>query len=121
MSTLCEHIVNVLPELTKPVFVGDMPSVSTEGVAISQYDGNANTEYLGMSTTVFAPIIKVYVRTIDYKEGDSIVQQIKGTLHRRVDDVMMSCLLVGSPMYLGRGPEKLHEFQLTFNISVEEG
>lgn len=113
-----QRIYDLLPtELNK--VIGDLPGGVRNVVAIVLFDGPGNLEYFGRDT-VYCPMIKIVVRNENYGAGQSQVELIKDTLHKHSDDYFLSIMLVGYPMYLGRGEQNLPEFQLTFNIRLKE-
>lgn len=120
ISTLCEHVLQFLPESVSPGFVGEMPSLSAEGVAVMLFDGGINTQFFGMKDTLFRPVLKFVIRTSDYEKGAEWMQTIKDTFHEFTSEEISQMDIVGSPMYLGRTEEKLHEFQVTFQTIVKE-
>ena len=116
-----DRILGLLPS-SLPATIGDLPGTSQNAVCIMLYNGNPNTEYFGSSdsSTVYQPIVKIVVRNQSYEQAASWIKLIKEALHRHVDDYFMSILLVGSPLYLGKSDQKLHEFQIVFRIQVKE-
>jgi hypothetical protein len=119
---VAEKIYNLLP-LEWPRVIGDLPSTNDVVVGIMEYDGATSTEYFGaVNCTVFNPIVKIVIRHTSYPEGQQWSEEVKELLHRYHDegDGILSILMVGTPIYLGRNEQKLHEFQVTFNISVKE-
>lgn len=120
LSTLCEHILQFMPEAISPKFVGELPSLSDEGVAVMLFDGEFNTEFFGMKTTMFTPVLKFVIRSKEYPKGAEWGQMLKDTFHEFSSDEIEAMHLVGSIMYLGRNEEKLHEFQVTFKTIVKE-
>lgn len=119
---VAEKIHDLLPQ-EWPLVIGDLPSVSDVVVGISEYDGATSTEYFGdVSNSLFNPIIKVVIRHTTYPEGQAWADEVKNVLHRyhNEDIGILSIMMIGVPMYLGRNEQKLHEFQVTFNISVKE-
>ena len=102
-----------------PVVIGELPSSSTNIVAMILYNGNVNTEYFGKST-VFQPIVKFVARHSSYEVMRFWIDQIKGALHQYHDEYFLGIHLVGSPTYLGRGSTKLHEMQIVFRLEVKE-
>ena len=120
IERLGEYIQGILPEEVTPIFVGELPSLSTEGVAITLYDGNSNTEFLGMPDTIYRPIVQVVIRTQTYDKGAEYAEGIRKALQCFNSDEVLSILQVGSPLYLGRNEQKLCEFQLTFKTIVKE-
>lgn len=120
-----DYILGCLPpELFPFATVGDLPGTQKNEICLMLYDGATNIEYFGQrhESTVYQPIIKFVVRNNSYEQGKGWVEQIKYALHRYsdagagVEGPILSILLVGAPMYLGRNPQKMHEFQLTFNV-----
>lgn len=118
---IAEHIYSLLPP-EWPLIIGDLPTTNTNYVGILEYDGATSTEYFGPKDTssIYAPIIKIAIRNTSYSEGQEWAQTVKRILHKYHDDYLISVLLVGSPMYLGKNVEKFHEFQIVFRTQVKE-
>ena len=119
---VAEKIYNLLPQ-DWPLVIGDLPSAEDVVVGIVEYDGATSTEYFGvMNKSVFNPIVKIVIRHSMYSTGQAWAEEVKDTLHRYHNEDMgiLSILMAGTPMYLGRNAQKLHEFQITFNISIKE-
>lgn len=118
---IAEKIYDLLPE-EWPKVIGDLPATNNVAVGIMEYSGNVSTEYFGPQTgcSIVSPVLKIVVRHNSYETGQQWSEQIKQTLHRYHDDALLSVLMVGSPVYLGRSTEKLHEFQVTFSTQVKE-
>lgn len=116
-----EYLLKLLPpEL--PATVGDLPATSTEAIALIELDSDVSTEYFGprQGSSIFNPLIKIVERTASYAQGKAWGNQIKTLLHRYHDDMLMSVMAVGDLIYLGRNEQKLHEFQITFQVQVKE-
>lgn len=128
LGQLCEHIYSlpVFPQNVIPRFVGDLPSLSDVGCGIVLLEGVSNLEYFAErehefgESTLFKPLLRFVLRTKTYPRGSEWSDAIRECLHRYHDDFILSCVLRGSPMYLGRNSEKLHEFQLTFSTIIKE-
>lgn len=116
---LAERVFDLLPE-TLPKYIGDLPSTADNAVALIEHDGYDNTEYFATYSTLYAPLLRIIVRHSSYATAEHWVQTICKALHRYHDDTLLSVLLVGTPVYLGRGSTKLHEFQITFKFQVKE-
>lgn len=119
---VAEKIYDLLPQAW-PLVIGDLPSTADTVVGIVEYDGATSTEYFGAtSQSVFNPIVKIVIRHTSYSEGQAWAEEVKNVLHRYHDEDkgILSILMAGTPMYLGRSEQKLHEFQVTFNISIKE-
>ena len=119
---VAEKIYNLLPQ-DWPLVIGDLPATSDVVVGIMEYDGATSTEYFGAaSKSLFKPIVKIVIRHDSYPTGQAWSDEVQNVLHRyhNEDIGIQSCLMVGTPIYLGRNAQKLHEFQVTFNITVKE-
>ena len=113
-----QHIYDLLPNDFKKV-IGDLPGTHYDSVAIILFNGSGNSEYFGFQT-IYRPILKIIVRNASYEVAQQWIHIIKDTLHKHKDDYFLSIHLQGYPLYLGRGEQKLHEFQIVFNIQVKE-
>lgn len=118
---VAEKIYDLLPQ-DWPLVIGDLPSTMDTVVGIVVYDGATSTEYFGIAKSIFNPIVKIVIRHTSYPTGREWADEVKNTLHRYHDEYsgILSILMAGVPMYLGRNEQKLHEFQVTFNISIKE-
>lgn len=119
---VAEKIYDLLPQ-SWPKVVGDLPSTNGVAVGIMEYDGATSTEFFGATnSSLFNPIVKIVIRHTSYPEGQAWSEEVKNILHRYRNEStgILSSLIVGTPMYLGRNDQKLHEFQATFNISIKE-
>ena len=115
---IAEYVQSLLPG-NLPAFVGELPSQRENAIAVIEYSGNANTEYFDDST-MFEPVVKIVVRNHSYPEAQAQMKTVVDTLHRYHDETLLLCLVVGQPMYLGRGDLGLHEFQVTFRTNIKE-
>ena len=113
-----KRIKNLLPK-SLPIVIGDLPGGTSDSIAIKLYDGAANEHYF-RHDTVFRPVIKIVIRNHSYEQAHSWIELIKNTLNEHSDDYFLSILLSGYPLYLGKDEQKLHEFQIVFNIRVKE-
>ena len=119
---VAERIHDLLPQ-DWPLVIGDLPSANDVAVGIIEYDGATSTEYFGVTNkSLFHPIVKIVIRHTSYPLGQAWSEEVKNKLHRyhNEDIGILSILMAGTPMYLGRNEQKLHEFQVTFNISIKE-
>lgn len=113
-----QHIYDLLPA-TLPKVIGDLPATATNAVAIMLFNGVANLEYF-QCDTVYKPVVKIVVRNSSYEVAQQQISVIRNTLHKHTDDYFMSIFMQGYPVYLGKDAQKLHEFQIVFNIQVKE-
>lgn len=115
-----QHIKALLPESIQAISViGELPSSPQNVIAIMLYNGASNAEYFAFGT-VCAPVVKIVLRNQSYAQLQQYIEDIKKVLHRHHDDYFMSILMQGYPIYLGKDEQKLHEFQIVFNIQVKE-
>lgn len=113
-----EKLQGLLP-VSLPVTIGDLPSTQDNSICIIMYDGGFNLEYFGVKpATVYQPSAKIVIRHSSYEVGRQWLTQVCEVLHRYTDDYFLSILQAGTPLYLGRSAQKLHEFQVVFNIQV---
>ena len=110
ISRVGEGIRALLPvDLQKVATVGELPSLTSEGIALIMYDGNFSTEYFGAKASgdvsIFQPVLKCAVRNLSYDIASTWVEGLKETLHRHTDDDFLSIVMAGAPMFLGRTPE----------------
>ena len=116
---MIEQKIKALIPPEVPSVIGDLPSTNSNLVGIRLLDGGANDEYFGAGT-VFHPIVKLVARHENYATMREWIECIKQALHQYTDEYFMGIHLVGYPMYLGRGEQKLHEMQISFRINVKE-
>lgn len=122
IEQLCEYLWNLIPSSVKPRFVGDIPSQSDEGVALSLYGTETITRFFGSSTSLIDQMVQCKIRTKKYGKGTKFMQQIRDTLDKyyNEEDGILSVILTDGDSYLGVNEEKLHEFQLIFKTTVKE-
>lgn len=111
-------IYDLLPDHL-PKTIGDLPSTNTNAVAIILFNGAANLEYFQYDTT-YRPVLKIVVRNNSYEAAQQQISDVRNALHRHSDDNFQSIFMQGYPVYLGRDEQKLHEFQVVFNLQVKE-
>lgn len=121
---IAESIKTLLPS-EWPLTIGDLPAPNKESVCIIEFDGNYNTHYFGRGygTMIGQPVVKIVGRSASYQTGSSWMDQAKTILNRyhgTDENGILGITLVGAPMYLGRNTQKLHEFQVTFQVQVKE-
>lgn len=123
-----DYILGCLPpELFPFATIGDLPGTQKNEICLMPYDGDMNSEYFGQrhESTIYSPIIKFVIRNHSYEQGKGWLEQVKYALERYsdkgagVDGPILGIWAIGSPMYLGRNAQKMHEFQMTFR--VQEG
>lgn len=122
IEQLCEYLWNLIPSSVKPRFVGDIPSQSDEGVALSLYGTDTITRYFGTPITIHDQLVQCKIRTKKYEKGTKFMHQITESLdkYHNEEDGILAVLLLDGDNDLGVNEEKLHEFQLTFKILVKE-
>lgn len=119
VTELPEHIRSLIVDVGE-VFVGDLPSLVDEGIGIVLEEGSENHIYFGMPRSLSRPYIRITIRSKSYESGMDAAESIKGTLDKYTDEHILQCLISGSPMYIGRNQQKIHEIQLLFYITLKE-
>lgn len=119
VTKLPEYLKNLL-SIKDKVFIGDLPSLSEEGVGIVLEEGSSELRYFGQKKSLERPWIRFTIRTKTYADGMLRADSIKKDLNRFTDDNILQCLISGSPMYIGKNQQKLHEIQLLFYITLKE-
>lgn len=119
---IADNIKAVLDAAEIEATIGELPGARSNACIINEYGNGVSTEYFGErdSSSIFNPVVKVVVRNQSYQTGNDLIERVAKALHKYHDEILISVLLVGSAIYLGRGTDQLHEFQATFNIQVKE-
>ena len=114
-----QRIKKLIPR-TIPIYIGELPSAPNDVAAIMLYNSAGTAEYFSVGT-ICTPVIKIIVRNHSYDTAQQWIEDIKNALHRYHDDeYFLSILMQGYPLYLGKNDQKLHEFQIVFNIRIKE-
>lgn len=119
VTQLPEYLLNKLTNKSK-VFIGDLPSLSDEGVGIALEEGAQNHLYFGGCSNVTCPYIRFTIRTKKYVDGMARAEQIKTDLNLLTNENILQCLISGAPMYIGKNQQQLHEIQVLFYIKLKE-
>lgn len=114
-----DKIRDLILGVTGEAYLGELPSSPQNAIAIMLYNGAGNAEYFAFGT-VCTPVVKIVIRNKSYELAQQYIEDIKQVLHRHHDDYFLSIIMQGYPTYLGRDTQKLHEFQIVFNIQVKE-
>ena len=114
-----EKIKNLLLGIPATICIGELPSAPANAIAIMLYSGAGNSEYFAFGT-VCTPVVKIVIRNQSYEQAQQHIEDIKKALHRHHDAFFLSIFMQGYPTYLGKDAQKLHEFQIVFNIKVKE-
>lgn len=121
LSVIPEYIRKlILRRVRLAVFVGDVPSLAEEGIAVKMLEGNPNSVYFGEIPNMYEPMYQILIRVGDYTVGAASAQAVKDILDGYTDKNLQALTLVGSILYLGRSEQKMHEFQLTFTAIIKE-
>lgn len=120
IKELCEYLRAKLPA-EPTVVVGELPSLTSEGIAVHVPSFGPNKEYFkadNASSTMFLPVVRFFVRSANYADGIAWCEALRQTFHRYSDDWICAMFQIGTSIYLGRNPEGLFEFQVTFNTQI---
>lgn len=118
VTELPDKIYQILSDKTN-LTIGDIPSLTEEGVGIILLAGLEDDRYFG-KRSLAKPMVQIPIRSKTYQSGMRRAEQIKGDLDGYTDDDILQCLISGSPTYLGRNQQKLHELTITFKIQLKE-
>lgn len=103
------------------VYIGDAPSLQLECVALKPTDGYASIYFFGRMELA-KPLVEVVIRTKAYQLGQSWYDQVKKALDKTNDEEVgiLSCVLTGSPGYLGRDLNGFGEWHMIFDLTLKE-
>lgn len=117
MVDVPELLRSLLLDDIPPTYVGSWPAQVPNSVAIRLWDGR-NQEYFGHATLQM-PLVLILVRHEEYAPGMSWCKQIRAKFNKYSDQHIAQMHIKGDILHLGKNPEKLHEFQLMFNIILK--
>lgn len=121
MKSICEKLAELIPPEVNPVFIGEIPSQSDEGVALAPTDLETRYWFLGQEESIVTPYIQCSIRTKEYLKGenfsDILLKVLNGTIE---DENLLGIRPITYTNYLGKNEDKLHEFQLTFKVILKE-
>lgn len=101
------------------VYIGDLPELDADCVALRPVDGYPSTVYLGMPATL-EPLVEVLIRAHAYATGTDMSTQALKAVDGYIDEtagIMMS-KVVGSPGYLGRNTNGFGEWHFITHVSL---
>lgn len=116
------HLSNLLNSWgISPVVVGDLPSLRRDCVALKPNDGYGNTRYFS-TPSLGEPLLEIIIRNSSYPVGQQQYSTISKALDKYRDPNVgiESCLLVGSPGYLGSDAAGFGEWHLVFHFTISE-
>ena len=101
------------------VYIGDLPELDVNCVALRPVDGYPSTVYLGMPQTL-EPLVEVLIRDKDYASGTDACSEAMKALKSFTDESVGILLtnVVGSPGYLGRNVNGFGEWHFIVHISL---
>ena len=101
------------------VYIGDLPELDVNCVALRPVDGYPSTVYLGMPETL-EPLVEVIIRDKDYASGTDACSEAIKALNSFSDESVGIILakVVGSPGYLGRNVNGFGEWHFIVHISL---
>lgn len=119
---IAEYIWSLVPSEISRRFIGDLPTLSDEGVALIMDEGGVPTTFFssGARSSIKRPIARFIARSKEYVQGEEWCNTIHKVLDRYTDDRIMSSIQIGSVAYLGKTDLDLHEHQVQFNLLIFE-
>lgn len=120
LSTVGEHIRGVLISAgISPVYVGTLPALDTNGVAVQLYNGATPRRFLSGQSTLFYANLRIHIRNKSYPIGAAWSDTIVNALDRTRGSNVLGIHMTGAPLYLGQTSEKIHEFQHVYRLIIE--
>lgn len=103
------------------VYIGDTPSLQLECVALRPTDGYSSIYFFGR-VELAQPLVEVVIRAKAYQLGQSWYDQVKKALDKSSAESVgiLSCVLTGSPGYLGRDLNGFGEWHMIFHLTLKE-
>ena len=103
------------------VYIGDLPELAIDSIALRPVDGYPSTLYLGMPDT-YEPLVEVLIRNTDFATGTNNSMLALKTLDNFSNTAVGILLakVVGSPGYLGRNTEGFGEWHFIVHISLAD-
>lgn len=112
---IAEQVKNLLPpELHNIITIGEPPTDSDSCIALVESGGPHGTYFSG--NRMDTPLLKVFVRDIDYLRGYTHIKFCKDILASHADAKTLSIILINDIMYFGRDDKRRNQWQLTFKI-----
>lgn len=118
LQTLRSKLINAGLE---KIYIGDLPSLQLDCIAIRTPDGYASSRYFGLQV-LNEPLVEVIVRNKDYATGQNWYMLTSDLFDQLVDtqNGILSCVLTGSPGYLGRDTEGFNEWHMLLHVTLKE-
>lgn len=100
-----------------PVVIGELPSVEAVGCGLVEIEGSPSLNYFGQSESIHRPLLRVIIRSSTAPQGEGYRDAVVNSLNKKqISELALMCILVHEPLYLGRTPSGLYEWQLTFQF-----
>lgn len=120
-----ESVATRIQELIRPQiaksFVGDFPSLTSDGVAVQLSPGGDTTRYFGGATTnVYRPTVTLVARSESYATAAEWSAIARSVLEGYREGTEMAIFVEAPTEYAGRDESKLHEFLSVYRILVKE-
>lgn len=116
------HFREVLNAAGLPsVVIGELPTRTTNAVALKPTDGYASVYYFGKASSK-EPLLEVQIRNQDYATGQTWSNLVEKTLDKysNAEVGIDSCILTGSPGYLGADENGFGEWHSIFHVTYFE-
>ena len=117
-----EHLRDVVvAQGISSVVIGDLPSLVIDCVALHPVDGYPSVRYFGQKATN-EPLLEVVVRNVLYQVGQDWYNKIQKALDQYINKNygINSCLLTGSPGFLGADENGFNEWHMLFHVTTFE-
>lgn len=117
VTSVPEHFKKVLTGV-RNLYIGDQPSLAEECVCLTLEDGMEDLRYFGQRNSNARPMLVINIRSTKYLDAMDMAELLRDRLNNYHDDDIAGCYISGSPVYLGRNQQKLHEAMLSFLVSL---
>ena len=118
MKTLRDTLLNAgIPK----VYIGDLPELQLDCVAIKAVPGYPNTMYFGQ-TDVLEPLISVSTRASEFATGESISTLAMKTLNQYSNKNVgiLQARVTGSPGFLGKNAKGFYEWHCVVHVTLTD-
>lgn len=121
MEKVAEKVRSIIIALVPKVFIGDFPTLVSEGVSIRMEEGDEPVKhFVGSATKIYKPRVVLTARSANYTQAATWLEDVRHTLDGYVEGGNFGSLVDTSPRYNGSDDSKIHEIQETYKIIMRE-
>ena len=121
LEQIAETAQSLISTVVPKSFVGDFPSLDSEGVAIMLEEGEDTTRHFGGSeSSIYKPHLVITSRSASYTTAMGWITSIRKALDGYKSGSTYGIFAQGTASHLGRDDIKMHECKLIFKILLKE-